>query len=108
MDAIQTEDQVLWVQPENSMTSIKRKLQRKKTKDAEKKMQEQLTMFDKIGDECLVCEAPFDKSNKEQVRSWVVAVRKKENKVNLYCPDCWNQAHEIIKDFKKYKEETNV
>ena len=108
MDAIQTEDQVLWVPPESDMTSIKRKIQRKKEKDTQKQMQEQISMFDKMGDECLACQAPFDKTNEEQVKSWVVAVRKKEDKVNLYCPDCWGKANQIIKEFKEQKEKADV
>ena len=98
----------LWVPQGNSMTSIKRKIRRKKEKDTEKKMSEQLTMFDKIGDHCLACNEPFDKTDKEQVKTWTVVVRTTEKKVNLYCPACWNKAHDIIEDFKKQRGEGNV
>ena len=50
-------------------------------KDTEKKMSEQLTMFDKIGDHCLACNEPFDKTDKEQVKTWTVVVRKKTSSV---------------------------
>lgn len=102
------EVRVLWGLLGNNMTSMKRKVKRKKKKDTEKKMQEQITMFDKIGDHCLVCNEPFDRRNKEQAKTWTVVVRKSEGKVNLYCPACWNKAHDIIEDFKKHRGEKNV
>ena len=36
--------------------------------------------------------------------SWSVVVRQEEEKVNLYCPDCWGKAQEIINDFRKRLE----
>lgn len=80
----------------------KRKLKRVKQKQAKKDMQVALGLFDKIPDHCLTCHAPYDRTNKEQVMSWSVVVREKEEKVNLYCPDCWSMAKEIL---KKVKEE---
>ena len=78
------------------MGSIERKLQRNKEKQAKKDMKQKMGLFDKLGDECLTCQRPFDKKSKEQAKSWFVAVRKKENKVNLYCPECWGKAQGII------------
>ena len=37
--------------------------------------------------------------------SWNVVVREKEEVVNLYCPDCWSKALEIVEDFKNRIEE---
>ena len=73
-------------------------------KDGTEEVAEKVALFGKLEDECLVCAEPFDKTNKEQVRSWFVVVRKEENKVNLYCPDCWNKAHETIEEFRKRME----
>jgi len=87
------------------MTSAKRKMSRKKERDAQKKMKEQINLFDKVGDKCMACASPFDKTSKEQATTWTVVVRKKEEKVNLYCPTCWSTAQEIITNFKKHKEE---
>ena len=83
------------------MSGAKRKLQRAKKKRAEKEMQEKVFLFDKIGDECLTCKKPFNKKDKKQVKEWNVVVRKKENKVNLYCPECWTRAKDIIRDFTR-------
>ena len=86
-----------------------RKLRRAKQKRAEKEMQTKLGLFDKIPDHCLTCFAPYDKMNKEQVKTWNVVVREKEGRVNLYCPDCWKKATNLIEEIgKEINEETNV
>ena len=89
------------------MGSIGRKMARNQKKNAKKKMKEQLGLFDKLGDECLVCRKSYDKTNKEHVTSWFVTVRKQEGVVNLYCPDCWESANEIIEDFMAREAKKN-
>jgi len=49
----------------------------------------------------LTCKKDFDKLNREQVTTWSVVVRQQEGKVNLYCPDCWEKAVNLIKDMKE-------
>jgi predicted RNA-binding Zn-ribbon protein involved in translation (DUF1610 family) len=83
------------------MSGAKRKIQRAKKKRAEKELQDKMNMFDKLGDACMTCDKPFDKKDREQVQSWNVVVRKKENKVNLYCPECWTKAQDIIEEFTR-------
>ena len=61
---------------------------------------EKIAMFGKLGDVCLVCNKPFDKKDKEMVMSWNVVVREKEEVVNLYCPECWNGAIELLNEIK--------
>ena len=80
------------------MGGMKRKIERKKIKNAEKEMKQKLGMFDKLGEECLNCEKPFDKTNRSMVESWRVVVRQDEKKVNLYCPECWDFAQKIVKE----------
>ena len=84
------------------MTSEQRKLRRKKEKEAKKKakkeLQEKVGLFDKIPEECLTCSAKFDKSDREQVMTWSVVVRKQEGIVRLYCPDCWSAAKKLIEE----------
>jgi len=87
------------------MKKIKRKNKRKKQKQANKDLETKLGMFDKLEDECLVCQTPFDKSSKKDVKSFRVVVRENKGVVNLYCPQCWNSAIQIIKDFE---EKTHV
>jgi len=91
--------------------SLERKLKRKKAvkakKGAEKEMATKVALFGKIEDKCLTCAKPFDKMNKEQVKSWYVIVREEEGAVRLYCPPCWDRALEMVQNFKKHLEEKN-
>ena len=68
-------------------------------------MESKINLFGKLPDECLTCQKEFDKKDKEMVMSWSVVVRSEEQKVNLYCPECWSSALKTINDFKKYTEE---
>ena len=61
-------------------------------------------MFDRMPDECLACEEPFDKQDKEMVSSWYVVVREKEEIVRLYCPTCWGKAQQVVKTYISEKE----
>ena len=81
------------------MGSLERKMKRRAQKENKKEMKQVLTMFGNLADKCLTCDKEFDKTDKEQVSTWHVAVREKEGKANLYCPECWDNAQKIIKDF---------
>ena len=88
--------------------SLERKLRRKKAhkakKNAEKELATKVALFGHLPKKYLTCEAPFDKLNREQVMSWNVVVRQQEEKVHLYCPECWDNAQKIV---KKYTEDKN-
>ena len=88
--------------------SLERKLRRKKAhkakKNAEKELATKVALFGHLPKKCLTCEAPFDKLNREQVMSWNVVVRQQEEKIHLYCPECWDNAQKIV---KKYTEDKN-
>ena len=90
------------------MGSLKRKFNRKKVvkekKRAEKEMATKVALFGKLPDHCLTCHKPFDKMNREEVMSWSVVIRDEEEKVNLYCPECWEKATNVVKDFKEHLE----
>ena len=89
--------------------SVARKFRRAKKKRAEKDMQTKLGLFDKLPDHCLTCFTPYDKMNKEQVKTWNVVVREKEGRVNLYCPDCWKKATNLVKEIgKELNEKTDT
>ncbi len=87
------------------MSGAKRKVKRAKQKRLQKEMQEKAFLFDKLGDECLTCKKSFDKKDRQQVAEWSVVVRKKENKVNLYCPECWTKAKSIVEEFTRRKND---
>ena len=67
---------------------MNRKQRREAAKQAKsqgnQELEEKIGLFGKMPDHCLVCEKDFDKRDREQVMSWNVVVREKENRVNLY------------------------
>ena len=81
-----------------SSRKIKRNQEKRAKKQLEKEIKQKMNMFDKIDDSCLACQKTFNKKDKEMVSSWYVAVR--EDKVNLYCPQCWGTAQKIIQELK--------
>jgi len=91
------------------MGSWERKTQRqnivKKKKLAEQELAKKTELMGSLSDRCLTCEKLFDKKDKEQVFNWRVVVREKENKVNLYCPLCWENAIKLVEDLKNRMQE---
>ena len=83
------------------MGKLSKKIGRKKEVDSQKQMASKVALFGKIGDKCLVCEKPFDKTDKEMVKSWYVIVRNESKQVNLYCPPCWQRRNEMVKDIQE-------
>ena len=84
--------------------SYSRKIRRTKSKKlAEKELATKVALFEKLPSKCLTCENPFDKMDKEQVTTWNVVVRQQEEKVHLYCPECWGKAKQLIKDMMEKK-----
>ena len=88
--------------------SLERKLRRRQAKKgkkrAEKELATKVALFGNLPNKCLTCEEPFDKLNREQVMSWNVVVRQKEEKVNLYCPECWDNAQQLVKQYMEDKD----
>tara|TARA_B100000676_G_C18001787_1_gene801294 strand:- start:759 stop:1034 length:276 start_codon:yes stop_codon:yes gene_type:complete len=74
---------------------------KKKHKQVKKDLKQKMGLFDMLPEECLACEEPFDKQDKEQVMSWSVVVKHDPEVVRLYCPDCWTKAQTIVKDFEQ-------
>lgn len=72
-----------------------------KAKQQAKDMRQKLMLFDRLPDHCVACEEPFDRTNKEQVKTWTVVVRKEQESVNLYCPECIERAKAIIKNYEE-------
>ena len=79
----------------------RRAMEKQAKKDGNSDVAEKVAMFGKIGDNCLVCNKKFNKRDREMVASWNVVVREKEEIVNLYCPDCWSGAVELLNEIKK-------
>jgi hypothetical protein len=82
---------------------------KKKMSPGEQNLSEKISLFNQLEAECLACTKPFDKQDKAMVQSWNVVVREdKDPPVRLYCPDCWERAQAIAKQYlEEQKEETN-
>ena len=65
------------------MGKFTKKIGRKKQLDSEKELASKVGLFGKIGNSCIVCDKPFDKTDKEMVKSWYVIVRNETKQVNL-------------------------
>jgi len=89
------------------MSGSLRKIKRSVKKQKEKDLSEKIGLFDKISDSCLVCSKEFDRKDKDMVSSWYVVVREEEQKVNLYCPDCWERAKQKLEDIKQAMTEAS-
>ena len=74
-------------------------------KDGNGELAEKISLFGKMPDHCMVCESPFNKKDKKQVMTWNVVVREKENRVNLYCPECWQRSLKLIGEIKDHLNE---
>ena len=71
-------------------------------KDEAQDFSEKISLFDKIPSECLACTMPFDKQDKQMVQSWNVVVREdRDPPVRLYCPDCWEKAQTVAREYMK-------
>lgn len=57
---------------------------------------DKIMLFDKLPDQCYMCESAFDKADKQMVSAWNVVVKEAQQKVSLYCPTCWTMAQEMV------------
>ena len=64
-----------------------------------KEVEEKISLFSKLPDECLACLKPFNKKDKKMVLSWNVVVRNDSETVRLYCPDCWQKAKNVVEAY---------
>jgi ribosomal protein L44E len=79
---------------------------KKKMSTEEQNLSEKISFFSQLEDECLACAKPFDKQDREMVQSWNVVVREdKDPAVRLYCPDCWQKAQNVVKEYMKQQEQ---
>ncbi len=101
VDPVDSAAQV-WYNMSRLDRKIRRKAAKEKKKLAEKEMATKIALFDQIPDACLVCGDAYDKNDREMVQSWYVIVRNEQEKVNLYCPPCWNKALNTIKELEQH------
>ena len=76
-------------------------------KGGNSELESKMALFGKMPDECLTCEKPFDKKDKDMAMTWSVIVHDEEV-VRLYCPECWESANEILESIRKDLENKDV
>ena len=76
----------------------RRAAEKQAKKNGNPELEEKITLFGKLPDECMVCEKPFDKKDKKIVQEWNVVVHQKQEQVRLYCPPCWDQAVRLVEE----------
>jgi hypothetical protein len=54
-----------------------------------------LSLLGNLPDSCLICGKPYDDKDKAMAFSWKVVVMQAGAKVNLYCPECWDDAMKL-------------
>ena len=90
---------------------MNRKQRREAAKQAKSQgnseLHEKISLFGKMPDHCMICQEDFDKMDKEQVMSRNVVVREKEDRVNLYCPQCWEKSLKFIEEIQEALIEKN-
>jgi predicted RNA-binding Zn-ribbon protein involved in translation (DUF1610 family) len=62
---------------------------------------DKMNIYTKLPEFCLMCEAEFNKQDREMLASWNVVVREQEKVVRLYCPDCWDGAQRVVEKYEK-------
>ena len=83
------------------MSRPKLRKNNKAKKRAQKEMAQKLNMFDKLPGACMSCNKDFDKKDKDMVMSWTVVVRKEQDKVNLWCYECWQSAKDTLAEMQE-------
>ncbi len=80
---------------------LKRAAKKKKEKAAadaaQKKLKQQVNMFDRLPSECSSCKSNFPKT-RESHMTWRVVVKTQKEKVWLFCPDCQEKAKKMVEN----------
>lgn len=73
-------------------------------REAERNLKRRANMLLDIDENCCVCDAAFDKKNKEMATTWHVVVYEAKGVARLTCPNCWSKVEEAVQK----KKETNA
>ena len=82
------------------MGKLNKGARKEKKRQAKREIKEKIGMFNKLPENCLVCEKIFDKKDKKMVLEWFVIVKNENKTVRLYCPDCWGRANNLLSEWK--------
>ena len=77
----------------------RRALKKEVGSDASQAMADKVAQFGKLPEQCSACSEPFDKQDRDMIRSWSVVV--KQETVRLFCPECIRKTQEAIENVSK-------
>tara|TARA_Y100000593_G_C4184838_1_gene273850 strand:+ start:186 stop:431 length:246 start_codon:yes stop_codon:yes gene_type:complete len=72
----------------------KRAMKKNMGSEATEKLANQMALFGKLPEACLVCSKEFDKKDSDMIRTWNVVV--KQDVVRLFCPECISKTQEAL------------
>ena len=72
--------------------------------EAQRRMQKQINLFDKLPKTCSTCSMEFPKT-REAHMSWKVVVRAKNEMVRLFCPACQEKAKTLGEAYQLFPVE---
>ncbi len=73
----------------------KKKKETAQAQEEQQRLKKQMNMFDNLPASCSTCEKDFPKT-REAHMSWRVVVKTEKEKVWLFCPDCQENAKELV------------
>jgi len=73
----------------------KKKKEKAQAQESQIKLKKQMGMFDRLPETCSTCEKDFPKT-REAHMTWRVVVKEEKQKVWLFCPDCQENAKELV------------
>ncbi len=75
----------------------KKKKEKAQAQESQIKLKKQMGMFDRLPETCSTCEKDFPKT-REAHMTWRVVVKEEKQKVWLFCPDCQENAKELVEN----------
>ena len=58
---------------------------------------DKISQFNKLPEQCTTCSEPFDKKDREMLKSWNVVARQQT--IRLFCPQCVDKAKQVVEKY---------
>ena len=82
----------------------KKKQEQVRSATAQRKLKNQMNMFDRMPKACDTCGEGFP-TTREAHMSWKVVVRNEEQQVRLFCPICLEKASKLVEEQNAAEQE---
>jgi len=74
--------------------TAKKKKEKKVAADQQQRLARQMSMFDRLPEECSACKKEFPRT-REAHMTWKVTIRHEQELVRLFCPECQQVAQQM-------------